>query len=168
MHPGCPHVGCGADPVSRPYIAAGVMLVLGTVAVILMMVSSALSVNELEPQEFVVVVPEVSTSSTTTTFATTTTVATQILEPIPSTSTPYFECVKWRESRGDYTVSDPTGTFHGAYQIYQGGWDEIATEIGRDDLVGVRPDTATRLDQDIVAWAMFSKYGTKPWGGACQ
>jgi hypothetical protein len=76
-------------------------------------------------------------------------------------------CVRWRESRNTYTAVDPSGTYMGAYQIYQGGWDTIARSIGRSDLVGVRPNTASPADQDAVAIAMLRQYGTSPWGGTC-
>ena len=75
--------------------------------------------------------------------------------------------MRQRESRGDYTVVDPTGTYFGAYQIYQGGWDAVARSIGRTDLVGVRPNRAAPIDQDIIALNMLRQYGRSPWGGAC-
>ena len=120
--------------------------------------------------------PATSTPSTTTTVVadlgwmntTTTTAAVVAVERPTTTSTVFFECVRWRESRGDYTVSDPTNTFHGAYQIYQGGWDSVASSIGRHDLVGVRPDMAAPAEQDTIAAAMYEQYGARPWGGACQ
>ncbi len=93
--------------------------------------------------------------------------------PTTSGSTPsaseaaFLSCVRYRESRGDYTVVDATGTYMGAYQIYQGGWDNVARSIGRSDLVGVRPNTASPADQDAVALAMLRQYGRSPWGGAC-
>jgi len=79
----------------------------------------------------------------------------------------FFECVKWRESRGNYQAVNPTGTFMGAYQFYQGGWDTFAARIGRDDLVGVPPNMAAPADQDAVALAAYNELGAKPWGGAC-
>lgn len=117
-------------------------------------------------------VPE-TTSTTTTTIdlsflntTTTTTPAPAVAQP--QNVTAFFECIRWRESRGNYAAVNPTGTFMGAYQIYQGGWDHYAALINRDDLVGVQPHTAAPTDQDSVALAMYNDLGAKPWGGACQ
>ena len=79
----------------------------------------------------------------------------------------FLACVRQRESHGDYTAVDPSGTFMGAYQIYQGGWDAVARSIGRTDLVGVKPNRAAPADQDTIALAMLRQYGRAPWGGAC-
>ena len=68
---------------------------------------------------------------------------------------------------GVVTAVDPSGQFMGAYQIYQGGWDAVARSMGRTDLVGRRPNTASPADQDAVALAMLRMYGRSPWGGAC-
>lgn len=113
-------------------------------------------------------IPPTTTSTTTTMSPLPTTIPVPIVTPQAPAPTPFFACVRWRESRGDYTVSDPTGTFHGAYQIYQGGWDAVAASIGRDDLVGVAPNVAAPAEQDLVAQAMFDQYGSKPWGGYCE
>lgn len=75
--------------------------------------------------------------------------------------------MRQRESHGDYTAVDPSGTYMGAYQIYQGGWDSTARSMGRSDLVGVRPNHASPASQDAVALQMLRLNGTRPWGGAC-
>ena len=80
--------------------------------------------------------------------ATTTTTAPKVAAPAPPPAGPvptaseanFLACVRQRESHGDYTAVDPSGTFMGAYQIYQGGWDAVARSIGRTDLVGVTPE----------------------------
>jgi uncharacterized membrane protein len=107
--------------------------------------------------------------------ATTTTTAPKVAAPAPPPAGPvpsgseasFLACVRQRESHGDYTAVDPSGTFMGAYQIYQGGWDAVARSIGRSDLVGVRPNRAAPADQDTIALAMLRQYGRAPWGGAC-
>jgi hypothetical protein len=105
--------------------------------------------------------------------APTTTTAAPAPAPPPPGLTPtaaeanFLACVRQRESRGDYTAVDPSGTFMGAYQIYQGGWDAVARSIGRTDLVGVKPNRAAPADQDTIALAMLRQYGKSPWGGAC-
>ena len=87
---------------------------------------------------------------------------------ISSSDAAFMACVRERESHGDYTAVDPSGQYMGAYQIYQGGWDSIAGSIGRGDLVGVRPHTASPSDQDMVAFAMLAKLGRSPWNFACS
>lgn len=78
----------------------------------------------------------------------------------------FFACVRWRESRGDYTAINPTGTFRGAYQFYQGGWDTFAAQVA-PAYVGVPPDQAPPAIQDAVAHAAFVQLGKSPWGGVC-
>ena len=131
--------------------------------------------------ETVASAPAPSTTSSTVDLAWMNTTTTTVPVPAPVTAAPvaterksvsggnesFFECVRWRESRGDYTAVSASGTFMGAYQIYQGGWDSVAASIGRHDLVGVAPNVATPAEQDLIAQAMFDEYGSKPWGGAC-
>jgi hypothetical protein len=114
--------------------------------------------------------PKVAPKATTTTTA-----APKVAAPAPPPAGPvptasestFLACVRQRESHGDYSVVDPTGTYMGAYQIYQGGWDAVARSLGRTDLVGVRPNTASPADQDAIALQMLRMYGRSPWGGAC-
>jgi hypothetical protein len=87
--------------------------------------------------------------------------------PLNSSDAAFMACIRERESHGDYSAVDPSGQFMGAYQIYQGGWDSIASSIGRTDLVGVRPHHASAADQDTVAFAMLAKLGRSPWNYAC-
>ncbi len=118
---------------------------------------------------------EPAPTTTTTTIdlswlnTTTTTTPPRVSTPqaIPQSTEAFFECIRWRESRGDYTAVNPTGTFMGAYQFYQGGWDTFAARIHRHDLVGVPPHHAAPADQDAVALAAYNELGAKPWGGAC-
>lgn len=102
------------------------------------------------------------------TTTTTSTVPVAFVAPTPTRSVDaFFECIRWRESRGNYEAVNSTGTFMGAYQFYQGGWDTFAGRIGRHDLVGVAPNHATPADQDAVALAAYNELGAKPWNGAC-
>ncbi|MSW28706.1 MAG: hypothetical protein F2947_10620 [Actinobacteria bacterium] len=88
--------------------------------------------------------------------------------PVVQSDAAFMACVRERESHGNYSASDPTGTFLGAYQIYQGGWDSVASRIGRHDLVGVPPNQASPTDQDLIAEAMLRLSGRAPWGGSCR
>lgn len=115
--------------------------------------------------------PKATTTTTAPKATTTTTAAPKVAAPsgpVPTASeSTFLACIRQRESHGDYSVVDPTGTFMGAYQIYQGGWDAVARNLGRTDLVGVRPNTASPADQDAIALQMMRMYGRTPWGGAC-
>ena len=111
---------------------------------------------------------DLSFLNTTTTTSPPATSATSSTSATSRSVDDFFECIRWRESRGDYTAVNPTKTFMGAYQIYQGGWDTFAARIDRHDLIGVQPHTALPTDQDAVALAMYNELGAKPWGGACQ
>jgi len=88
--------------------------------------------------------------------------------PMTQSDEQFLACVRHRESRGNYSAADPTGTFLGAYQIYQGGWDSVAASVGRHDLVGVPPNLASPADQDEIARAMLASHGRRPWGGSCS
>ena len=88
--------------------------------------------------------------------------------PVMSSDSAFLACVRERESHGDYTAADPSGTYLGAYQIYQGGWDAVAASIGRNDLIGVAPNLASPADQDRIALAMLQQNGRGPWGGFCS
>ena len=102
--------------------------------------------------------------------ATTTTTAPKVAAPAPPPAGPvpsgseasFLACVRQRESHGDYTAVDPSGTFMGAYQIYQGGWDAVARSIGRSDPSGVRPNRAA--DQDTIVLAMLRQTRAGPPG----
>lgn len=102
---------------------------------------------------------------------TTTTTAPRPVEtspPVTQSDDAFLACVRNRESHNDYTASDSSGTFLGAYQIYQGGWDSVASRIGREDLVGIPPNQASPSDQDAIASAMLQFSGRAPWGGSCR
>lgn len=79
----------------------------------------------------------------------------------------FLACVKRRESGGNYGAVSPGGTYRGAYQFYQGSWDNTARHAGRPDLVGVPPNLASPADQDAMALALLQWVGRSPWGGYC-
>lgn len=79
----------------------------------------------------------------------------------------FLACVRARESGGNYGIVDASGSYMGAYQFSQSTWDAIAGRVGRDDLVGVRPNLAAPGDQDAIALATLAITGRSPWGGVC-
>lgn len=111
-------------------------------------------------------VPVVKTTTSTT--STTMSPVVSTTTTIPSSTEVFLECIRWRESRGNYKSVNSTGTFMGAYQFYQEGWDTFAARIGRHDLVGVQPHAAAPADQDAVALSAHRELGSKPWNGACD
>ena len=131
-------------------------------------------VTTVKPVETDFVVPVVEAETTTTmpdlSFLNTTTTTSVVSTPpaAPQSTEAFCECIRWRESRGNYEAVNPTGTFMGAYQFYQGGWDAFAARFDRHDLVGVPPHQAAPADQDAVALAAYNELGSRPWGGACE
>lgn len=54
------------------------------------------------------------------------------------------------ESPGAGYVTNTGNGFYGAYQFMIGTWDSVASKVGRQDLVGVRPNVASPADQDFM------------------
>ena len=100
-------------------------------------------VTTVKPVETDFVVPVVEAETTTTmpdlSFLNTTTSVVSMPPAAPQSTEVFFECIRWRESRGNYEAVNPTGTFMGAYQFYQGGWDTFAARIDRHDLTHLDP-----------------------------
>jgi hypothetical protein len=80
---------------------------------------------------------------------------------------PFLSCVRQRESRGNYSVVNPSGPYYGAYQFLASTWNIAARHAGRLDLVGVLPSSASPADQDDIAWSLYQWQGSGPWGGSC-
>lgn len=78
---------------------------------------------------------------------------------------PFLTCVRQRESGNNYAAHSPDGQYHGAYQFHQATWDATARHIGRTDLVGMDPHTASPALQDDMAWALYQWQGSAPWAG---
>jgi hypothetical protein len=78
----------------------------------------------------------------------------------------FLDCVRNRESGGDYGVYNSGGSgAAGAYQFMPGTWNGIASSVGRTDLVGVDPAQASPADQDAMAAALYAQQGGAPWAG---
>jgi hypothetical protein len=78
-----------------------------------------------------------------------------------------LDCIKHRESRGQYDVVNSSSGAAGAYQFMPGTWNTNAASAGRTDLVGVNPANASPADQDAMAQHLLSTQGLRPWGGSC-
>lgn len=78
-----------------------------------------------------------------------------------------LECIKHRESRGQYGVVNSSSGAAGAYQFMPGTWNNTARSAGRTDLVGVNPANASPADQDAMAHQLLATQGLAPWGGGC-
>lgn len=79
----------------------------------------------------------------------------------------FLACVRQRESRGNYSVVNPSGPYYGAYQFLASTWNVTARHAGRLDLVGVIPSQASPSDQDAMALDLYQWQGAGPWGGSC-
>jgi len=114
-------------------------------------------------------VPYKVSTTTTKLPTTTTTVVVESVEQEPVNNyvatNAFLECVKHRESRGNYSAVNPSSGAGGAYQFLQTTWNNTAAHIGRYDLVGVHPSQASPADQDLMANALLNWYGTSPWAG---
>jgi len=78
---------------------------------------------------------------------------------------PFLQCVVQAESDGDYQAVSPNGLYMGAFQFSQSTWNYAAQAAGLGSLVGVRPNTATKAEQDTVAVALYALDGERPWLG---
>lgn len=77
----------------------------------------------------------------------------------------FFQCVRWRESRGNYGAVNSSSGAGGAYQLLQSTWNNTVVHMGRGDLIGMRPNYASVHDQDMVAVHLLQWYGRSPWAG---
>jgi hypothetical protein len=66
------------------------------------------------------------------------------------------------ESGGDYSITNPSGKYRGAYQFDRSTWNSVAERYS-PVLVGVDPAAASPADQDAMALALFTERGARPW-----
>ncbi len=78
---------------------------------------------------------------------------------------PFLQCVVQVESGGNYQDVSPNGLYMGAFQFSQPTWDMAAPAAGLPQLVGVRPNVASKAEQDTVAVALYALDGQQPWLG---
>jgi len=78
---------------------------------------------------------------------------------------PFLECVVQAESGGNYRAVSPSGEYMGAFQFSQSTWNMAARAAGLPGLVGVRPNRASKAEQDTLAVALYALDGERPWLG---
>ena len=66
------------------------------------------------------------------------------------------------ESGGNYGAVSRSGAYRGAYQFSKSTWDAVA-QSWAPWLVGIDPATATPVEQDNMASALFAEQGRSPW-----
>jgi hypothetical protein len=82
--------------------------------------------------------------------------------PPPGTTAAQWAALRDCESTGNYSITNPSGKYRGAYQFDRPTWDSIA-EHHAPHLVGVDPAAAAPADQDAMAFALYSERGASPW-----
>lgn len=83
-----------------------------------------------------------------------------VLPPGPSEDE--WAALRQCESGGDYSITNPSGKYRGAYQFDRSTWNSVA-ERHAPQLVSVDPARASRADQDAMALALYSERGARPW-----
>jgi hypothetical protein len=83
-----------------------------------------------------------------------------VLPPGPSAE--QWAAMRECESGGDYSITNPSGKYRGAYQFDRRTWNSVA-ERHAPHLVGVDPAAASPADQDAMAFALYSERGARPW-----
>jgi hypothetical protein len=78
---------------------------------------------------------------------------------------PFLQCVVQAESGGNYGAVSPNGLYMGAFQFSQPTWNVAAQDAGFPALVGMRPNLASKADQDTLAVALYALDGEQPWLG---
>lgn len=87
--------------------------------------------------------------------------------PLPEVAPPGPSADQWAamrncESGGDYSITNPSGKYRGAYQFDRSTWNSVA-ERHAPALVGVDPAAASPADQDAMALALYTERGARPW-----
>jgi Transglycosylase-like domain len=97
-----------------------------------------------------------------------------LVESVPAEPAPVVDVVaagpsaqQWAalrecEAGGDYSITNPSGKYRGAYQFDRSTWNSVA-ERHAPALVGVDPAAAAPADQDAMALALYTERGARPW-----
>jgi hypothetical protein len=76
-------------------------------------------------------------------------------------ATDFLSCVRWRESRNNYTAQNPTSSASGAYQFIDGTWRTVSVKAGHGGYG--RALHAPPYVQDAVARWTAIHVGRSPW-----
>jgi len=88
---------------------------------------------------------------------------TQPVVRVSSSDEEFLACVRYRESRGSYTVVNPSSGAGGAYQFIPSTW----RAMGFDSRYGVaRAEYAAPWQQDEAARITLAKVGRSPWASS--
>jgi hypothetical protein len=85
---------------------------------------------------------------------------------VASSDYAFLDCVRHRESRGDYRAVNPSGAA-GAYQLMPATARAVANRAGRSDLAATPVVQWSPTDQDLMALVLYRWQGAAPWGGGC-
>ena len=80
----------------------------------------------------------------------------------PGPSAEQWAALRQCEAGGDYSITNPSGKYRGAYQFDRSTWNSVA-ERHAPGLVGADPAAAAPADQDAMAQALYSERGARPW-----
>jgi hypothetical protein len=80
----------------------------------------------------------------------------------PGTTAEQWAALRECESNGNYSITNPSGKYRGAYQFDRPTWNSVA-ERHAPHLVGVDPAAASPADQDAMARALYGDRGASPW-----
>jgi hypothetical protein len=80
----------------------------------------------------------------------------------PGPSAGEWAALRECEAGGDYSITNPSGKYRGAYQFDRSTWNSVA-ERHAPQLVGADPAAASPADQDAMAFALYSERGASPW-----
>jgi hypothetical protein len=83
-----------------------------------------------------------------------------VLPPGPSAGE--WAALRDCEAGGDYSITNPSGKYRGAYQFDRTTWNSVA-ERHAPQLVGADPAAASPADQDAMALALYGERGASPW-----
>jgi len=88
--------------------------------------------------------------------------APEVVVPAGGPSAAQWAALRQCESGGNYSITNPSGKYRGAYQFDRPTWNSVAARHA-PHLVGVDPAAAAPGDQDALAFALYGERGARPW-----